>query len=200
MAGRICHPSRLWGQGRRHNLSDQEHDQYTAACDQYRRKLTANRVALYPTTMPQIVMDSYRDRPWDRSLADPSYNPVQHFSPLSRSPPLRRLAQTPAKAHLRAWVHYLRPSGLAPPPSGTQRAAREPAAADAGASGAQRQSHVHHQAQRAAQPGDANKRACNSAPQRDDRGAADNVGEENRRLANINETLGVLRVARGAPA
>ena len=41
----------------RHNLSDEEYDQYTAAYDQYRRKLTANRIALYPTTMPEIVMD-----------------------------------------------------------------------------------------------------------------------------------------------
>ena len=41
----------------RHNISDQEFEDFTAAYDQYRRSLTANRIALYANTMPEIVAD-----------------------------------------------------------------------------------------------------------------------------------------------
>ena len=39
------------------NIDDRTYDAYTAAYDIYRKKLTANRIALYASTLPELAMD-----------------------------------------------------------------------------------------------------------------------------------------------
>jgi hypothetical protein len=41
----------------KHNVSDEEYNAYTSAYDQYRRKVTANRIPLHASTLLEIVMD-----------------------------------------------------------------------------------------------------------------------------------------------
>lgn len=41
----------------RHNVSNEELDEYTASYDIYRKSLTANRIALYANTVPELAMD-----------------------------------------------------------------------------------------------------------------------------------------------
>ena len=50
----------------RHNITDKDYDDLAAAHDIYRKTLTANRIALYPTTIAEIVMD------WGRGVC-PKY-------------------------------------------------------------------------------------------------------------------------------
>ena len=51
----------------RHNVSDEELEQYTKAYDVYRRSLTANRIALHASTLPELAMD------WSRGFS-PKYH------------------------------------------------------------------------------------------------------------------------------
>ena len=41
----------------RHNVSDAEVEQYTRAYDVYRKSLTSHRIALFPSKLPEVVMN-----------------------------------------------------------------------------------------------------------------------------------------------
>ena len=47
----------------RHNVSDAEVEQYTRAYDVYRKSLTSHRIALFPSKLPEVVMN------WSRGFS-----------------------------------------------------------------------------------------------------------------------------------